>query len=104
MKNKDKLMRVELLSILMFSLLISCKTADMNSKKCVQDNQKAIEIAEQKWLSTYGEGIYSKKPFKAKLVDNIWIVEGTLHNSKGGVPYAEINADNCEIIKISHGK
>lgn len=76
----------------------------MNKKKCVSDSEKAIEIAEQKWLSIYGERIYDKKPFNAKLIDNIWIVEGTLHYSKGGVPYAEINADNCEIIKVSHGK
>jgi hypothetical protein len=50
--------------------------------------------------------IYSKKPFKAKLVnDTIWVVCGTLPKGrKGGVPYIEINKRDCKIFKVKHGK
>lgn len=85
-------------------ILNSCNIMKVN-KNCISSNEKAIEVAEREWLRAYGQSIYDKKPFVAKLKDNnIWIVEGTLHTQKGGVPYAEINAKTCEIIKISHGK
>lgn len=72
---------------------------------CVENKEKAIEIAEKEWLKVYGNTIFKKKPFVANLKnDSIWIVNGTLHTQKGGVPHAEINAKNCEILKISHGK
>lgn len=58
----------------------------------VPNDTTAIKIAEAIWLPIYGEKIYKKKPFVAKLInDKIWVVEGTLKNYMlGGVPYAEI--------------
>jgi len=94
----------KLVIIILFIITISCTATNMNKAKCVPDRQKAIEIAEQKWLSIYGVKIFNNKPFNAKLIDNVWIVEGTLNSQKGGVPYIEINANNCEIIKVSHSK
>ena len=46
------------------------------------------------------------EPFVASLKkDTIRVVKGTLEKGmRGGVPYAEINAKNCQIIMVTHGK
>ena len=88
----------------------SCNTnqelINANKTYCLKTSTEAIEMAEKKWLQIYGTSINSKKPFIVKLVnDTIWIIEGSLSKmGTGGVPYAEINAKNCEVIKITHGK
>ena len=89
------------------ALFISCKEKNATNKNyCLNSQEKAIELAEKEWLSTYGNSIYSKKPFKAKLInDSIWVVTGSLpYSENGGVPTAEINAKNCKFILVSHGK
>jgi hypothetical protein len=71
----------------------------------VPDAETAIKIAEAIWLPIYGEKIYENKPFIAKLKNsNVWIVEGTLKDTKGGVPYIEIQKKDCKILKVYHGK
>jgi hypothetical protein len=77
-----------------------------NENYCLKTNIEAIKQAENKWFAIYGKSIYDKKPFTAKLInDTIWVIQGTLSKWKqGGVPYAEINAKNCEFIKVTHGK
>jgi len=83
------------------------KKKDLNLIKedYVPDSTTAIKIAEAIWLPIYGEGIYTKKPFLVKLKDGkVWIVEGTLVERKGGVPYIEIQKKDCKILKVSHGK
>lgn len=65
----------------------------------------AIAVAEAIWLPIYGNKIYESKPFKATLRNNeIWIVEGTLHTQRGGVPYAEIQKKDCKVVKVIHTK
>ncbi|MFT3739686.1 MAG: NTF2 fold immunity protein [Breznakibacter sp.] len=57
----------------------------------VPNDTTAIKIAEAVWLPIYGEKIYNKKPFHARLCNDKWIVEGSLPSGmKGGVPYIEI--------------
>jgi len=77
-----------------------------NDSYCLNSSDKAIKQAEKKWFEIYGNSIYNKKPFVAELKnDTIWIIKGSLSKWKnGGVPYAEINAKNCEFIKVTHGK
>lgn len=72
----------------------------------VPDAETAIKVAEAIWLPIYGEKIYQKKPFVAKLKDStIWVVTGTLKEKLlGGVPYIEIQKSDCKIIKVTHGK
>src|ERR1700694_3852686 len=71
----------------------------------VPNAETAIKIAEAVWLPIYGEKIYENKPFKAKLKNsNVWIVQGTLKNDLGGVPYIEIQKKDCKILKVYHGK
>ena len=72
----------------------------------VPNKETAIKIAEAIWLPIYGDEIYEKKPFVARLKNaNIWIVEGTLDKEEvGGVPYIEIQKKDCKILKVYHGK
>ena len=97
------------LFITLILITTSCNGQVVGSKnpkeQCVGSQEKAIDIAEKEWLKIYGQNILKKKPFNAKLInDSIWIVEGTFYGKKGGVPYIEINAKTCKIVKITHGK
>jgi hypothetical protein len=85
----------------------SCNKRDFKSDNlCLNNKKDAIKLAEKEWLNIYGNLIYSKKPFKAELInDSIWVVNGSLKfGENGGVPYAEINAKNCKFIVVTHGK
>ena len=96
------------------AILVMVNTNAQNMKKSGYDPQKdgyvptaetAIKVAEAIWLPIYGDKIYNSKPFKARLRDNeVWIVEGTLHAEKGGVPYSEIQKKDCKVLKVIHGK
>jgi len=71
----------------------------------VPDKTTAIKIAEAIWLPIYGERIYKKRPYSIKLENGIWFIMGTLlPNSKGGVPYIEIQKKDGKILKVMHGK
>ena len=71
----------------------------------VPNAETAIKIAEAVWLPIYGDAVLTKKPFVARLVNEVWIVEGTLPaESLGGVPIAEISKKDGKILRISHGK
>jgi hypothetical protein len=105
---------------LMLGILLVCTTILIVANTCAQKTENksdpekngyvpnaetAIKIAEAIWLPIYGDNIYNNGPFKATLKNNqIWIVEGTLHTDKGGVPYAEIQKKDCKIINVTHGK
>lgn len=74
-------------------------------KGIVPDSATAIKIAEAIWLPIYGEQVLSKKPYKAELQGNVWIVTGTLSgNTVGGVPIVEISKTDGKVIRLSHGK
>ncbi len=71
----------------------------------VPNEETAIKIAEAIWLPIYGKEIYREKPFKANLMnDSIWVIQGTLHDSKGGTVYAEIQKRNCKVLKVTRYK
>lgn len=99
-------------SILVLSLFIvylSCtpiKDMDYVDKlNYVPNEETAIKIAEAIWYPIYGTKIEKFKPYKAELKDNtVWVVEGTLKEGKGGVPYIEINKKDCKILKVMHEK
>ena len=81
------------------------ETGYVPKKGFVPDKETAIKIAEAIWLPIYGEGIYQRQPFEAKLKNGIWIVEGSMPpDTKGGVPYIEIRKSDCKILKVEHGK
>jgi len=71
----------------------------------VPDDITAVKIAIAVWLPIYGNGIYQKKPYKVKLQNDVWIVEGTLPaDTQGGVPYIEIQRKDGKILRVMHGK
>jgi hypothetical protein len=100
------------ISVLSLLFLLGLSKTNLNDKPCVADANQAIGIAEKEFIKVYGEKkVNEEKPFVAKLVkDTIWIVRGSLPKNDnrghwvGGVALAEINANNCKIIKIIHGK
>ncbi|MGN7812863.1 YbbC/YhhH family protein [Flavobacterium sp. 22076] len=74
-------------------------------KDLVPDNETAIKIAETILVPIYGKKIYEQRPFVARLKSpNVWAVEGTLHTTKGGVAYIEIQKKDCKILKVYHEK
>lgn len=84
---------------------VSCEQKKFDKSYCLQDDIAAIKLAEVEWFSAYGKSIYQNQPFMAEIKnDSIWIVKGTLHFDTGGVPLIEINARNCEVLKMMHGK
>lgn len=95
--------------LLLVVILISCTNVEpkkmITNEDYVPDKETAIKIAEAIWLPIYGEKIYESKPFEAQLKgDSLWVVEGTLKEKKGGVPYIEIRKSDCKIIIVTHGK
>jgi hypothetical protein len=71
----------------------------------VPNEVTAIKIAEAIWFPIYGKEIYDYKPFKAELIGGkIWKVYGTVHTEKGGSPIAEIQKNDCKVIKVIHEK
>jgi hypothetical protein len=103
-----KYMRLILFVFLMIAISCTSKqpVIHINSSFCLSNSAAAIKRAEKEWLRIYGNHIYKMEPFKASLKnDTIWVVKGTLEKGmRGGVPYAEINAKNCQIIMVTHGK
>jgi hypothetical protein len=71
----------------------------------VPDAKTAVAIAEAVWLPIYGESVLDLRPWTARLVDEVWLVEGTRAPlSPGGVPLARISKRTGEILRISHSR
>jgi len=72
----------------------------------VPNEATAIKIAIAVWTPIYGVEISKNKPYKAKLKNGVWLVEGSLpaNFTLGGVPYIEIQKTDGKILKVIHGK
>ena len=77
----------------------------------VPTKEVAIKIAVAVWEPIYGvDHIAREKPYRAKLEDGVWIVEGSLppakkgESRKGGVAIARISKKDGCIVHVSHGK
>lgn len=94
-----------ILIIISFTTLITIENPNKLKRNYVMDEVTATKIAEAIWLPIYGDKVLMKKPYHARLKNNVWIVEGSLpEGHKGGVPYIEIRKTDCKILKVSHGK
>ena len=83
--------------------LISMKNID--ELNYVPDSETAVKVAEAIWLPIYGNKIYKNKPFKAKLISkNVWLISGTMHTEKGGVPYIKLQKSDCRVLEVYHTK
>jgi hypothetical protein len=70
----------------------------------VPDAQTAIKIAVAVWEPIYGaEKIAGEKPYRARLANGIWTVEGSLPARQvGGAAIAEIAKDDGRILRVIH--
>lgn len=77
-----------------------------NKKIIINDSITAIEIAEPILFDIYGkEKIEKQRPYEIYLLENYWVISGTLpENYLGGTFLLIIDARNSRIIKITHGK
>jgi hypothetical protein len=76
-----------------------------NRTLIIKDSEMAIQIVEPILFSIYGKNnIVKQKPYKINLVDEYWVVSGTLHSEHGGVFLIIIDARNSKVIRITHGK
>lgn len=79
---------------------------------CIQNEDQAIEKAASIFVRTYGEQVLEQKPFKAQLIEKgMWEVRGTFHQPAdrrkirhGGVAEILINASDCKVLHMTHGK
>lgn len=118
----EKKIYVLFISLFFLAIFNSCAQEKKNEKKLIREKKTAvtggsfegdlvpnantaIKIAEAIWLPIYGENIYNKKPFVAKLNKNdVWVVVGTVHSLKGGAPYIEIQKHDGKILRVYHEK
>jgi hypothetical protein len=71
----------------------------------VPDKETAIRIAVAVWEPIYGAAqIAWQKPYRVRLENGVWIVEGTLHAELGGVAAAEISKADGRVLRVSHGQ
>jgi len=77
-----------------------------NKKILIKDDQTAIKIAEPILFNIYGEDeIKHQKPYEVNLIDNYYVINGTLLlGEKGGTFLIIIDARNAKVLKITHYK
>jgi len=90
------------------SFLANTNQHNVISKKnlILEDKETAISVAEPILFKIYGkENIQSEKPYQAYLVNNYWVISGTLpDDSLGGTFLIILDAKNSQVIRITHGK
>jgi len=77
-----------------------------NRELIIKDSSTAIKIVEPILFSIYGkENIESQKPYEIYLIENYWVIAGTLPKDMlGGTFLIIIDARNSKVLKITHGK
>ena len=77
-----------------------------NKNVLIKDNLTAINVAEPILFSIYGkENIESQKPYETYLINNYWVIAGTLQKDwSGGTFLIIIDARNSKVLKVTHGK
>ena len=77
-----------------------------NKSKIITDSAMAISVCETILFSIYNkDNIIRQRPYSIHLIDNYWVISGTLPKLKlGGVFLIIMDARDSKIIKITHGK
>ncbi|MFZ4401044.1 MAG: NTF2 fold immunity protein [Bacteroidales bacterium] len=77
-----------------------------NKKIIIKDSLTAINIAEQILFGIYGKTkIREELPYETYFIDNYWVLSGTFpEDYKGGTFLIIIDARDCRVLKITHGK
>lgn len=77
-----------------------------NKSAVIKDSATAINVAEPILFSIYGkQNIVEQKPYEIYLIDNYWVISGTLQEGYlGGTFLIILSSRNGQIIRITHGK
>ena len=77
-----------------------------NKTVIIKDSVTAIMVAEPILFSLFGkDNIVNQRPYEIYLIDNYWVISGTLPKGRlGGTFLIIINDKNSSVIKITHGK
>ena len=77
-----------------------------NNNIILKDSLTAIKIIEPILFSIYGkDNITEQRPYSVYFIDNYWVINGTMKKvHPGGVFSIIIDARNCQVIRITHGK
>lgn len=77
-----------------------------NKTLLIKNKDTAIKIAESILFDIYGkENILKQQPYESYLIENHWVISGTLQKGySGGTFLIIINALNGKVIKITLGK
>ena len=72
----------------------------------IKDKETAINVVEPILFSVYRkDNIIKQRPYKTYLIDNYWIVSGTLPQGYlGGTFLIILDATDSKIIRLTHGK
>ena len=72
----------------------------------LKDKDTTIIIAEDILFKMYGSKmIKNERPYECYLLDNYWVIMGTLPiNTDGGTFTIILDARNCKIIRVTHGQ
>lgn len=72
----------------------------------IKEENTAIQVAEPILFEIYGKSkIESEKPYEAYLINNYWVIRGTMSNfSFGGTFSIVIDARNSKVVYIIHYK
>jgi hypothetical protein len=77
-----------------------------NKENIIKDSLTAINIAEQILFGIYGKDQIRKQlPYETYFIDNYWIISGTLpRDYVGGTFLVILDARDCRVLRITHGK
>ena len=76
------------------------------NSKIIKDKLTAINVVEPILFAIYSkDNIIKQRPYEAYLIDNYWVVSGTLQKGYlGGTFLIIVDATNSKIIRLTHGK
>lgn len=77
-----------------------------NNTIIIKDSLTAINIIEPILFSVYGKDkIAFQRPYETTFINNYWVVSGVLpKGTLGGTFLIIIDAKDCRVIRITHGK
>jgi hypothetical protein len=121
MNQRNKINNMKKGMWLIALIFTCCRTNYVEKNTNLVPNQEAaIRIAEEKWLSLFGKEIYKKRPFSAILIDDtLWSVTSTQQKSTitnnggesktyhffhGGLLYITIKRRNGDIVDVGQYK
>ncbi|MDX1936824.1 MAG: NTF2 fold immunity protein [Flavihumibacter sp.] len=72
----------------------------------IKNKETAINVVEPILFALYSkDNIIKQRPYETYLIDNYWVVSGTLPKGYlGGTFLIIVDATNSKIIRLTHGK